>query len=107
MDEENNLALRHQIQNGDGGENAFKPEDLRRILDSWKFEAIPQNILEQVEELEELVADQEQNMVPMVADNHINPLPQVPIDQSEQDFFSFRKPIRMTKWLMRGFKRMN
>ena len=107
MDEGNNLDLHHRIQNDNDGENAFKPEDLRQILDSWKFEAIPQNILEQVEELEEFVADQEENMVPMVADNHINPLPQVPIDQSEQDFVSFREPIRITKRLMRGFKRMN
>ena len=107
MDEENNLALRHQIQNGDGGENAFKPEDLRRILDSWKFEAIPQNIQEQFEEIQEFVADLEQNMVPMVAVNNINPQLQVPIDQSEQNFVSFREPIRMTERLMRGFKRMD
>ena len=107
MDEGHSLAMQHQIQNGDDGENDFKPEDLRRILDSWKFEAIPQNVLKQVEEIEELVDDQEENMVPMVADNHINPLPQVPIDQSEQDFVGFREPIRITERLMRGFKRMN
>ena len=71
------------------------PDEIMRVLNSWRFDAIPQNVQEEVDQ--QIVADQEQAA-------HINRPPQGLSYLEGQKCVKLRK---FPKFDVRGFKRMD